>query len=191
MGMMSRIYTAGLAAFLLAGSTANAAFLPVCQRTPAVAKFLEQTTRKTCENITAEDLLAVKRVAVQNARVTEFKADDFSGLTNLEILNIRSNPYLLLPEGLLKDLVHLKTLVIISTSLTHYPNDFLQFNPEIENLHVFRNKVQSISESIFQRLENAKHLKAIDFDDTLQAAEKERLTRMFPPGGPVELSLID
>lgn len=177
----------GISLFPLCGESA---FLPVCQRTPAVKKFLEQAVRKTCETITETDLLAVKRVAVGNEEIRTFNPDDFSGLTSLEILNIRSNPYTELPEGLLKDLIHLKTLVIISTELRHYPDDFLAYNPEIENLHVFRNNVRSISESIFLRLQNASHLKVIDFDLTLQDAERERLRRLFPEGGTVELSFI-
>ncbi len=168
---------------------AHAAFLPVCERTPGVKLFLERSLAKTCENISENDLLSVKRVATGTG-ITQFKADDFSGLVNLEILNIRSNRYVELPEGLFKDLVNMKTLVIISTTLRHYPDDFLAYNPRIENLHVFRNKVTSISESIFKRLENAKDLKVIDFDNTLQEAEKERLLKLFPPGGRVELSLI-
>lgn len=168
---------------------AHAAFLPVCDRTPAVKRFLERALAKTCENISENDLLSVRRVATETG-ITEFKADDFSGLFNLEILNIRSNRYTELPEGLFKDLVNMNTLVIISTTLRHYPDDFLAYNPKIQNLHVFRNKVTSISESIFKRLEEAKDLKVVDFDDTLQPAEKERLLKMFPPGGRVELSLI-
>jgi len=174
---------------LLLGGVAQAAFLPVCERTEPVKKFLEQTVRKTCENITAEDLAAVKRVAVGHTKIAEFKVDDFSGLTNLEILNIRSNPFTTLPEGLFTDLVHLKTLVIISASLRYYPDDFLEHNPEIENLHIFGNKVRSISESVFRRLENARSLKVLDIDDTLQAAEKERLVKLFPVGGQVQLNL--
>lgn len=180
--------TAALVAALVGGA-AQAAFLPVCARTAPVKKFLEQTLRKSCENIAAEDLATVKRVAVGHTGITQFQVDDFSGLTNLEILNIRSNPFTTLPEGLFRDLGHLKTLVIISAELRYYPDDFLEHTPEIENLHIFRNKVRSISESVFRRLENARSLKVLDIDDSLQAAEKERLTKLFPAGGPVALSL--
>ncbi len=180
----------GILLSLVSGLSAQGALLPVCQRTTPVKAFLEQNLRKTCENITADDLLTVKRVAVGHTNISQFQADDFSGLANLEILNIRSNPYTTLPEGLLKDLVHLKTLVIISASLRYYPDDFLAFNPEVERLHLFGNKVTSISESIFRRLENANHLQVLDFDFALQAPEKERLQKMFPTGGPVDLSLI-
>ncbi len=177
--LVSSLFVAGLS---------QAMFVPICQRTPAVARFLVQELAKTCESIEEKDLLAITRVVVDDGDVKEFKSGDFSGLTNLEILNIRSNRYTELPEDLLKDLVHLKTLVIISTTLRHYPDDFLAHNPEIENLHIFRNKVRSISESVFSRLAAARYLKVLDFDQALGEAERARLTTLFPKGGSVELN---
>jgi len=142
---------------------------------------------KPCQHITETDLAGVKRVSVEGRGIRVFKADDFSGLTGLEILNIRSNPFTELPEGLLKDLARLKTLVIIDTPLRHYPDDYLADNPEIENLYTFRNQVRAISESVLSRVENAKHLKEMEFDGALQEPEKDRLRRRFPAGGPVSL----
>ena len=175
-------------AFSAMTSVANAAFLPVCDRTTQVKKFIEETARKTCENITETDLATIQRVAVEDGTIKEFKADDFSGLTGLEILNIRSNKYTELPEGLLKDLVNLKTLVIISTTLRHYPDDSLAYNPNIENLHLFRNKVRTISESVLSRIEKMPNLLILDFDDELGQAEKDRLRKDFPLNGKVELT---
>jgi hypothetical protein len=182
--------TFSLLGFAFLGSVAQAAFLPVCQRTPAVKKFLEQTLKKPCDKIEAADLLTVKRLSTEDDNVTAFQADDFTGLANLEILNIRSGQYTHLPEGLFKDLVHLKTLVIIDTKLRHYPDDFLAYNPEMEFLHVFVNQVRSISESVLQRLENMRHLKEVDFDQALLPAEKDRLRRRFPEGGVPRLSFF-
>lgn len=184
---MSQISLFSVMATFLLSISAQAAFLPVCERTPAVAKFLEQNLRKDCKSITEEDLLTVKRIAPAHAQVTQFKKDDFSGLKNLEILNIRSNPYTELTEGLFDDLENLRTLVIISTSLRHFPDDFLAKNPKIENIHVFANQVRSISESVFQRLASYKNLKIIDFDEIMLPAEQARLRALFPEGGPVQL----
>ncbi len=166
---------------------AQAAFLPICSRTPAVKDFIEIAVKKTCKEISAEDLLTIKRITVAGKGIPLFQVDDFTGLTNLEILNIRSNPYTDLPEGLLRDLIHLKTIVIISTKLSHFPDDFLADNPEIENVHTFRNGMKTITESVFRRMENAKNLKVIDVDNTIQQAEKERLIRAFPANGPVDV----
>jgi len=180
-----RVVALSLAAFT---AVSNAAFLPVCQRTPQVKKFLEEATRKTCDTMTESDLLPITRVAVDDGTVTAFQADDFSGLTNLEILNIRNNTYTELPEGLFTDLVNLKTLVIISTTLRHYPDDFLATNPKIEDLHLFRNAVRSISESVLTRLEKLQNLNTLDFDFALGDAEKARLQKDFPDNGKVQLS---
>jgi hypothetical protein len=185
----NHLISKGLFALVFVVATgAEAALLPVCQRTPAVREFIETALKKTCDTITETDLASIKRVAVGHRNIAKFNAGDFTGLTGLEILNIRSNPYTELPEGLLQDLVRLKTLVIIDTPLRHYPDDFLAANPDIENLHVFRNAVRSISESVFQRLETRTKLKIIDIDATLLQAEKDRLTQLFPANGPVQLN---
>ena len=51
----------------------------------------------------------------------------------------------------------------------------------------FRNGMKTITESVFRRLENAKGLKVIDVDNTIQQAEKERLIRAFPENGSVQV----
>lgn len=184
------IYALVALAGLVQGTEIHAAFLPVCERTAPIKDFLVLNLKKSCETISESDLVPVKRIAVGHRNIKEFKVDDFSGLPNLEIVNIRSNPYTLLPEGLFKNNPRLKTIVIIDADLRHYPDDFLEHNPEIENLHIFGAQVRSISESILRRLENAKHLKVMDFDEALQPAEKERLQKLFPVGGKIELNFI-
>src|SRR5690606_4333995 len=105
LSIISKILLITAAASVSATALAQDILL-VCDRTPQVRDWLvkqinlEQGTDKTCEDITEDDLLTLKRVAVQRAGVTEFKVGDFTGLFNLEILNIRSNPYTSLPEGL-------------------------------------------------------------------------------------------
>jgi hypothetical protein len=175
-----------LLSLFVAGS-AQATVLPVCDRTPAVKEFIETTVGKKCADITEADLSVIKRIAVGGKGIKEFKVDDFTGLSALEILNIRSNPYTELPEGLFRDLVHLKTLVIIGTGLRHYPDDYLAFSPDIQELYTFGNGVRSISESVLERIENAKKLQAMEFDSSLQQPEQDRLNRKFPAGGGVSL----
>src|SRR5688500_13005040 len=82
-----------------AGQTSFAAVLNVCERTPAVRDFLTNGTQKSCEAITEADLSTIKRIAVPDENISLFKVGDFSGLPNLEILNITSNPIVELQEG--------------------------------------------------------------------------------------------
>ena len=180
--MKAFVLAASLAG-LIAGA-AHAADVPLCQRTPAVAQFIvnqinaTQGAHKTCADITADDLASLNRVSVQGAHLTELKAGDFDGLPNLEILNIRSNDYTTLPEGLFKGLTKLKTLVIIGTKLRYFPDDFLADTPSLEQCYCFRNQVRSISESVFQRLEESTTLTALELDSQLQPAEKARLEKL-------------
>ena len=181
----------------LVGNSAMAQeILPVCDRTEGVKNFIVQQINsdqggdKTCEEITEEDLASLTRVAPRNANIINFKAGDFTGLVNLEILNIRSNPYETLPEGLFRDLGKLKTLVIIATGLRYYPDDFLKDTPQLENCHCFANGVRSISESIFQRLGQLEHLKVLDFDRSLQDPDRARLEAIFPLESGVQLNFF-
>ncbi len=171
-----------------------AAIAPVCERTAPVAESivsqinLAQHSQKTCADITADDLLSLQRIAVSNRGITTFKTGDFTGLTNLKILNIRSNPYTSLIEGLFTGLDNLETLVIIDTPLRNYPDDFLALTPKLKNIHVFRNQVKTVSESVFKRLQALESLAVLDIDEDLAPAELERYHSLFDNTG-VELIL--
>lgn len=177
--------TIGSLLLLGASTSFGATIVPVCERTAPVAEFLvnqvnlQQTAQKTCADITPEDLLTIERVAVQRKGITEFKPGDFSGLTNMKILNIRSNPYTALIEGLFEGLDSLETLVIIDTQLRHYPDDYLAHTPKLKNIHVFRNQVKTISESVFKRLEALQGLEVLDVDADLAPAELDRLHALY------------
>src|SRR5688572_9635457 len=93
--------------------TAVAAIMPVCERSTPVKTVIQNLLKKDCAAITEADLLTLTRLDVSRKNIQQYHRDDFTGLGNLEILNIRSNPAPELPEGLLRDLVRLKTLVII------------------------------------------------------------------------------
>lgn len=166
----------------------GAEFLPVCERTEPVKLFLETFLNKTCDAITTEDLATILRVAVPNAHITEFKDGDFTGLPNLEILNIKGNPYTTLQPGLLSDLPLLKTLVIFRTGLIAIPDDLLANNSELENLYIFGNPFRSLPDSFVTRLSQLQHLRALDFDEELPEGEKNKLIPLFPETGPTVLS---
>lgn len=179
--------TAGL---LLAGAASAAEFLPVCERTAPVKAFLEVQLGKTCDLIAEEDLAAVKRVAVPNRQIREFKVGDFSGLPSLEILNIKGNPYTHLPEGLFAGLPNLKTIVIFRTGLVELPTDFLVGLPALENVHVFGNPFTTVSAEIIERLASLENLQVLDFNDNLQQAQKDQITASFDPDRGVQVNFF-
>ncbi len=168
-------------------STARAAVKPACDRSEPIKVVLQNLLKKSCDTITESDLLTLKRLDVSRRKIQVYHPDDFTGLGNLEILNIRSNPAPELPEGLLRDLTHLKTLVIIGAGLSKFPEDFLDSNPDVENLHLFRLKATSVPAAVIDRLEKMTHLKEIDLDRIINDEDKARLSQIFPTGGPVQL----
>lgn len=186
----------GFSATLLSAGSALGNTLPVCARTPAVKEFivnqinLEQSTTKTCADITQQDLESLVRVTVAGKNISRFKTGDFSGLYNLEILNIRSNPYKTLPVGLFCDLAKLKTIVIIATGLESYPDDFLADTPLLENLHSFRNKATTMPYAVVERLGALENIQNIDLDAILETEIQDQLRGFFPEAGPVFLSFF-
>lgn len=169
-------------------AVSQGSFLPVCERTEAIKLNLEQSLNKPCGIITEADLLTVKRVAVARKSILQFKEKDLTGLKNLEILNIRSNPFTELPEGFFQDQGALRTLVIISTKLTRFPEDFLKDTPHMQKLHIFRNQVKHLSEANFRYFSEAEELAVIDIDGTLEPEDKARLEALFPSTGKVRLN---
>ena len=170
-------------------TAAHADFLRVCERTPAVKVFLERAVAKTCDKIAESDLTAIKRVAVPGQNIQAFRDGDFSGLPNLEILNIKGNPFKTLNRGLLAELPKLKTLVIFRTGLTEVPDDFLENNPLIENLHMFGSVFTTLPETVWARFNAFQHFVQVDFDQALETASGGRLSRIFREGGSVSLIL--
>lgn len=173
----------------LASASPALAFTSVCDRAEPIKQFLVNTTKRTCEQLTEADLAQIKRIAVPGRKITSLKLSDLADFPNLEILNIKSNKLTSLPEGLLKQLPNLKTLVILGNrELTELPDDFLEGNPKLENLHMFRMGLRTLSESVFARLAAMPNLKVIDADRALNPAERARFEELFPKGGRVELN---
>jgi hypothetical protein len=167
---------------------ATAAIVPVCQRTTAIRDAIVKLTNRACEEVNEDDLAKIKRIAVPNRRIPALKTGDFSGLSGMEILNIKGNAFTELPEGLFTELHALKTLVLFRSKLTRLPDDFLEGLDNLENLHIFNSPFKTMSESVFVRLEGLRNLKVLDFNSALNSAEQARLQRFFPKSGKVQLN---
>ncbi len=168
-----------VAAGVAVSGMAKAEVLSVCERTAPVKAFIEVQLGKTCAQITEEDLATLKRIAVPNRQIRELKVGDFSGLPNLEILNIKGNPYTHLPEGLFTGLPKLKTIVIFRTGLVELPADFLVGLPSLENIHVFGNPFTSVSDDVIARLGALEFLSVLDFNDNISEEQKTRIVETF------------
>jgi hypothetical protein len=181
---MAKYWTGAVVAVAFsAAGMARAEVLSVCERTASVKEFIEQDQGKPCAEITEADLAAIVRVAVPDSDITEFKVGDFSGLPNLEILNVKGNPFTSLPIGVFSGLPKLKTLVIFDTQLASLPYDFLDGMDQLQDLHIFSNPFTEIPWSVWTRLARFEHLVNLDFNDALAESEKHHLQDLFPAGG--------
>ncbi len=169
---------------------AQAASVPVCERTAPIAQFLEQYLAKPCAEITDADLATVPRIAVPGRGITEFKAGDFSGLPALEILNIKSNPFTSFDATLLDELPNLKTLVLLKTNLAALPEGFLAKNPLIENLYLSRNMFNTIPEAVWNRFETYEHWVELELDTELDELSGGRASKIFSPESGVSIIWI-
>ena len=71
----------------------------VCERTEQIKQaILEKAEKEDCAEVTFEDLSAIVILELGN-RVGELKADDFSGLNALELLDLNSNELESLPPN--------------------------------------------------------------------------------------------
>jgi len=176
---------------LLTAGAAQAGITPVCDRTEAVRDFLVKATGKPCHQI-GEGLLApIKRVAVNEKKLTELRVGDFDGLPALEIVNVVGNQLSTLPAGIFAGNPNLKTLVLFDNPLVDLPPDFLADNLNLENLHAFAIPLKHLGQAVIDRMVAMKNLKVIDLSTYLDAAERAELRQHFPERGKVELTFYD
>jgi Leucine-rich repeat (LRR) protein len=105
---------------------------------------------------------------------------DFSGLTQLDTLNLKANQISELPEGVFADLPKLRVLVLLKNPLTHLPSDFTVGNDNLEKIHVFRTRFSSIPQQVIENLKRLKKLNVLDVSDGLDQSTKDRLWQAFP-----------
>ena len=159
---------------------------PVCARTPQVREALmEELVEETfarvsdCGDVTAAHLTLISQLWIPDSNLIELKVDDFNGLTgltNLEVLNIRrtglselsegvfqglrslhhlslsENSLSSLPEGVFRGLGSLKWLDLSDNSLSALPEGIFNGLNALERLQLNHNGMTSLPEGIFLRL---------------------------------------
>ena len=98
----------------------------ICDRTMPVQKaLLEKAEKKDCVQITNQDLQAIVALDILDNNITQLKANDFSGLTSLELLNLSGNQLESLPEGIFSGLTSLQGLDLSGNKLASLPEGSL------------------------------------------------------------------
>lgn len=100
--------------------------LHVCDRTPAIIiAIIIQTNRSHCSEVTNTDLKTIKSLDLTHKALDILKDDDFSGLTNLELVNLSYNNLKKFPENIFKTKsFKLKNLNLSYNKLKKFPEKF-------------------------------------------------------------------
>ena len=167
---------------------ARAATQGGCNRTgPVRDRLMEATGASDCEGITAQHLAGVRELKLSRADIRSLHSRDFSGLVNmehldlswnslvnfpkgifdglsrLESLNLSDNPIEFLPEELFSGLDNLKVLAISqevhpNRLLTHLPELIFEGLGNLRVLDLSRNALKRLPEGVFNGLANLEHL---------------------------------
>ena len=134
----------------------------ICDRTPQVqASILSRinlTRIANCGDVTAADLGATTRLNLSDQGIASLQAGDFSGLANLEILDLGENALTMLPESIFTGLTNLENLYLYNHSLMWVPASIFTGLTNLEGLSLYNNALTMLPESIFTGLTNLEGL---------------------------------
>jgi len=133
----------------------------ICHRSLAVVHSLERALSNRCDKIQSQDLAKLKSLQIIDPRIPnkviefyefEFRRGDFSGLTNLEELNLTQLPWLgtSIKSGLLGEVPQVKRLLLSRSYLRNlWPEIFFGLN-ELEFLEIDHNPfIDNLAPDVF------------------------------------------
>ncbi|XP_053551122.1 vasorin [Bombina bombina] len=91
--------------------------------------------------------------------ISSVEEDNFSGLWDLQLLDISYNKLSSLPDGIFRSLTNLSNLDLSSNYLTEISADTFQGLSKLERLYLNENNIQSIHQDAFKGLESLLELK--------------------------------
>ncbi len=117
----------------------------VCSRSPGVQLALVSLIHKTCEQITANDLLQVTSLSLSHKGLKDLQALDFHGLSYLRELFLDNNKLTFLPWDLFKELYSLETLHLNHNQLTMISHVSFHDLYSLKKLRLDHNQIAHIS----------------------------------------------
>ncbi|XP_077575917.1 vasorin-like [Stigmatopora nigra] len=91
--------------------------------------------------------------------IDSLSQNDFTGLTDLDLLDLSQNELGQVPDGAFKMLSKLKNLDLSSNIISHISKDSFSGLVQLERLYLHQNHIQSIQRDAFEGLENLLELK--------------------------------
>jgi hypothetical protein len=94
------------------GQSRQAAPIPLCQRTPQIRDAIKRSIcpKCSCQAVSQEQLKQLRELSLARRGLSVLRAEDLSGLTSLEKLDLTGNRLKSLPEALATELGSLKSL---------------------------------------------------------------------------------
>ena len=149
------------------GIEATGIALGICTRTTQVQTAILSLIDGVgnCAMVTAEDLTRITDfLDLRSQRISALQVNDFSGLSNLKILNLYDNDLTNLPADVFSDLPNLKFLSLDNNGLTTLSGDVFSDLPNLKFLSLNSNALSELPVGIFSRLSNLQTLGLVDID---------------------------
>ncbi len=129
-------------------------FVSVCDRTPQVRDAIVAAVPNVsdCADVTAADLAGITILNLRSQNITVLKANDFNGLTALELFTLSDNALSSLPEGIFDELTALEWLHLYNNDLSSLPEGVFDELTALEWLDLSSNELSSLPEGVFDNL---------------------------------------
>ena len=132
----------------------------VCDRTPQVRdEILRISGVNDCADVTDDHLSGITgTLDLRSRSIATLKAGDFSGLGNLEWLNLGSNRLNTLPATVFSGLGNLVVLNLDHNQLSALPSDVFSGLGNLEGLNLGSNRLSTLPSGVFSSLGNLEWL---------------------------------
>ena len=131
----------------------------VCNRTAEVRDAIMDAARvSACGDVTADHLSAITRLSLYDENIPTLKADDFSGLTNLEKLYLEKNNLSSLPADIFSDLSALEVLSLKQNNLSALGANTFSGLTALSSLDLSFSHLGSFDADLFSGLTALTHL---------------------------------
>ena len=133
--------------------------LPVCDRTPQIRdEIVQRAGKSACDMVTVDDLIQINQIEVDGQGITSLQPRDFSGLDNLQGLNLLGNSLTVLPSGVFDGLSNLRHLDLGTNDLTAVPSGVFDDLVQVQHLHLNGNALTTLPSGVFNSLRNVLHI---------------------------------
>ena len=133
--------------------------LPVCDRTPQIRdEIVQRAGKSACDMVTVDDLIQINQIEVARQGITLLQPRDFSGLDNLQGLNLLGNSLTVLLSGVFDGLSNLRHLDLGTNDLTEVSVGVFDDLVHLQHLHLNGNALTTLSYGVFNNLRNVLHI---------------------------------